>query len=432
MARRRSLQRTISLRRSVAHPVNIRARAWASVHTPRRAIFASPCSVLAAYHRLPQPAITSPCCRLPLWLLPQVPYLSKPSIETTFLSRAALALSNLTLSPREQIECGEALTIVTGGLVARHGRLGANVLGADMVLDLAALRDTMPAMTLTFVQAATLTRAALDTIISDFPFARAAVRHYRIRLTLQRVIMILAAKAHEHMKEESRTRVLVQPLSLQQAFERARVSFLPPSVMASAAATATAEKSLLEQMDGKINALGTSMDRRMDALAASVHELLSLQQRRQAATSQHHDHRHNHHSAREAAQQIWSSQQRYSNCRAGSEPLLASPTSPSRDRPPQQKPRRRHRHHNASQPDGGSPDSTSAAGSVQSSPILISPRPGRALDPPAVVPARHNVPTSSFPSSSPEATTTPNGALQSSVGSRSPLAVPGQGVPLDA
>ena len=55
-------------------------------------------------------------------LFVRVPYFTHPSIERTFLSRIALALTTAIYCPREQVASDE-LTVITHGLVAKHGRI---------------------------------------------------------------------------------------------------------------------------------------------------------------------------------------------------------------------------------------------------------------------------------------------------------------------
>lgn len=205
----------------------------------------------------------------------RVPYLSSPDIERAFLSRAALALSSSIFCPREQVPCVD-LTVVTSGLVARRGRLGQTVLAVDAVLNLVALRDTQPAMALTFAQASSIQRTVLDELLEEYPIAKAHVRKFCVRLTLQRVMLRVADHAREHANE-SKTgphqvlQSLGSPLTLEEAFEQAKAAFIPHF---NADVPPTAAEAKVAAVERKLDALGTRLEQRMDELTNAMHKLL--------------------------------------------------------------------------------------------------------------------------------------------------------------
>ena len=208
-------------------------------------------------------------------LFKRVPYLSAADIETGFLSRAALALSGAVYCPREQISC-EPLTLVTSGLVAKNGKLGTQLLGADVILNLMALRDLQPAMALTFTQASSIDRGTLDGLLVDHPVAARHVRRHMIRLTLQRVVLRVAAHAREAFTGQLRGSVFADRLTLLDAFEQVRASFLPPNLSAELPLTPAEVRA--SELDAKLVALGRQMDGRLDELAKAVQCLIEVRQ----------------------------------------------------------------------------------------------------------------------------------------------------------
>ena len=282
-------------------------------------------------------------------LFVRVPYLPTHPLSAPS-SRASPALTTAIYCPREQVASDE-LTVITHGLVAKHGRIGARVLGLDIVLNVVALRDTVPAMTLTFVQTASLTREALDELLVGHPCAIAAVRRFRFKLTFQRAVLATAAFARAAPRHAgSATVVGRQHLSLASAFDLAREAFAPTAAP-DINLPPTPQEARVVQLDRKVDALRERLEARMDALLHAVQRashtsspLVQSTASTPVSTSAERI---------DMSRAVWGTQMRAASKHQvdpRTAELTASPSDPSKGKPPAQLNRRRHRHASSTGP----------------------------------------------------------------------------------
>ena len=127
-------------------------------------------------------------------LLSKVTYF-RHGVEADFLANVALSMERALHAPDATLDVG-SLTLIERGCVARRGRLFTpenGCLGDDMIVRLAAFRDTTPAVTLSYVQVAVLPRQRLDAILATGGYQRAqwAVRKAAAWCALRRVVLLV-------------------------------------------------------------------------------------------------------------------------------------------------------------------------------------------------------------------------------------------------
>ncbi len=134
-------------------------------------------------------------------LLERVPYFGRSlALEVDFLASVALALERAVTVPRDLL-AADRLTILESGRAIRHGRilLPSTFFGEAMVVALPALRDSTPAIALSYVSTVTLSRDALVDVFAagHYPRAAHAIRHAAVRMALCRAVLLLAARLRE-------------------------------------------------------------------------------------------------------------------------------------------------------------------------------------------------------------------------------------------
>jgi len=127
------------------------------------------------------------------------------SIEKGALVELALRLARVGYAPREKIP-SDRLNILMRGVAAKAGNIltPANYAkdgtrldnlctwGEDIIVTAPALRDRRPASALTFVEVATLSRAALDDVLSSYPDSRKIIQQAAIKIAMQRAIVVVS------------------------------------------------------------------------------------------------------------------------------------------------------------------------------------------------------------------------------------------------
>jgi hypothetical protein len=123
--------------------------------------------------------------------LEQIWYLS--SLEQAARVELAVRLARSGYAPREKLVTRD-LCILVRGVAAKAGNIltPPNHWGEDVIVSSHALRDLRPASALTYVEVATLSRAAFDEVLTQFPESAAIVRRAAMRLAMQRAVVIIS------------------------------------------------------------------------------------------------------------------------------------------------------------------------------------------------------------------------------------------------
>jgi len=117
-----------------------------------------------------------------------------------FLEDLSMIIQRLAYSPREPITAKNHLNVLTVGMATRgKAFMQAGASFGDIILSSVALRDTTPAMTMIYCEAARIARDDMQACLADYPSAQAVVKHASIQLAINRAMVILSM--HVHMRK---------------------------------------------------------------------------------------------------------------------------------------------------------------------------------------------------------------------------------------
>lgn len=123
--------------------------------------------------------------------------------DREFLEELASYIQRLAYSPKEDIEAETTLNVLTVGMATRGTTMiNAGSCFGDIILSSLALRDTTPARTMIYCEAARISQVDFQEALREYPDAQAVIRQAAIKLALNRAMVIISL--HVQMRKMKR------------------------------------------------------------------------------------------------------------------------------------------------------------------------------------------------------------------------------------
>lgn len=119
--------------------------------------------------------------------------------DREFLEDLASFIVRTAYAPHEDIDTDNKLNVLTAGMATRGTTMiNAGTAFGDIILTARALRDTTPARTMIYCEAARITRDNLLEALKEHPEAQAVIHQASIKLAINRAMVVISL--HVHMR----------------------------------------------------------------------------------------------------------------------------------------------------------------------------------------------------------------------------------------